>query len=447
MWIANILTSEAFARNRLCNFEPIAMSQLTPTRPKQPLDILILSNGPGELVTWVRPVVQALRQRLGEDREQLRISLVLSPCPNASGEEGAIARCYSEIDRIQTVEHFWPFLLWGKTAVGWDWRDRGVVIFLGGDQFFPVVIGKRLSYNTVTYAEWDARWPSIIDRFALRREDSKAKIPSRYQDKCTVVGDLMVEASATTLLPPSETETIGLLAGSKAAKLTQGVPFILIIAEELHRQRPEARCFIPVAPTLSLDELVGYSIPENNPMVEKLGSPAVELVQPEGAPAFLKTAGGAEVELHTPFPAYDRLAQCDICVTTVGANTAELGALAVPMLVLLPTQQLDAMRAWNGVPGILANLPGVGSAFAKGINWYMLRNLGFTAWPNIWANEEVVPELIGKLEPVAIAQKIIDYLEHPKQLEAIRKRLREVRGESGAAQRLTDVVVELVDAN
>ena len=28
----------------------------------QPVDILILSNGPGEVTTWVRPVVRALRE-------------------------------------------------------------------------------------------------------------------------------------------------------------------------------------------------------------------------------------------------------------------------------------------------------------------------------------------------------------------------------------------------
>ena len=419
------------------------MSQLPPS--SSPLDILILSNGPGELVTWVRPVVQALRQRLGDDRDAMRISLVLSPCPNASGEEGAIARCYPELDRIQTAKDFWPFLLQGKTSERWDWRDRGVVIFLGGDQFFPVVIGKRLGYKTLTYGEWEARWPRFIDRFALRREEARAQLPAKYHDKCTIVGDLMVEVSATALTP-SPTEIIGLLAGSKAAKLTQGVPFMLMIAEVLHHQRPQTRCFIPVAPTLGLDELMRYSQAEHNPMVERLGSPAVELIQPDNGPAYLRTANGTEVELHLPFPAYDRLAQCDICVTTVGANTAELGALAVPMLVVLPTQQLDAMRAWNGIPGILANLPVLGSAFAKAINWYMLRNLGFISWPNIWANEEVVPELIGKLEPKTIAQHLLDYLENPEKLAAIRERLKAVRGESGAAERLTDIVVELIES-
>ncbi|MGV0029477.1 lipid-A-disaccharide synthase, partial [Phormidesmis priestleyi ANT.L61.2] len=58
------------------------------------VDILILSNGPGEVTTWVRPVVRALRQQLGDDHSLVRISVILSPCPNATGKEAAIARSY-----------------------------------------------------------------------------------------------------------------------------------------------------------------------------------------------------------------------------------------------------------------------------------------------------------------------------------------------------------------
>ena len=38
-------------------------------------DVVILSNGPGEVAAWVRPVVRALRARLGEERDQLRITV------------------------------------------------------------------------------------------------------------------------------------------------------------------------------------------------------------------------------------------------------------------------------------------------------------------------------------------------------------------------------------
>jgi lipid-A-disaccharide synthase len=158
------------------------------------IDILILSNGPGEVTTWVRPVVQALRQKLGNDRAQVRITLVLSPCPNASGFEAAIARSYPEIDRVQEAKHFWRFLLWGKTAANWDWRDRGVVLFLGGDQFFPVVISRHLGYRTVVYAEWEARWQSLIDRFGVMKSELIASVSPKYAHKFAVVGDLMAEA-------------------------------------------------------------------------------------------------------------------------------------------------------------------------------------------------------------------------------------------------------------
>ena len=65
---------------------------------------------------------------------------------------------------------------------------------MGGDQFFPVVIGKRLGYRTVVYAEWEARWHSLINRFGVMKPEVAAKISPKYVDKFTVVGDLMAEA-------------------------------------------------------------------------------------------------------------------------------------------------------------------------------------------------------------------------------------------------------------
>jgi lipid-A-disaccharide synthase len=407
-------------------------------------DILILSNGPGELTTWVRPAVKALRQQLGEDRNQIRISLVLSPCSNASGREVAIAQRYSEIDRIQPAEHFFPFLLWGKTAQKWDWRDRGVVVFLGGDQFFPVVIGKRLGYRTVIYGEWETRWHRWINRFGVMKPELIDQAPRQYAHKFTAVGDLMADTATVRDQPlkyAPEVELIGLLPGSKAAKLAQGVPLSLAIAHHLHAARPQTQFVIPVAPTLELQTLARFADPQHNPVIQQFGNLSAELITHQGQP-FLKTSNGLQVKLCADSPAYDLLVQCRLCLTTVGANTAELGSLAVPMIVLLPTQQLDAMRAWDGFPGLLANLPGVGSAFARFINWLFLQKSRLLAWPNIWAGEEIVPELVGQLQPQQVADLALDLLAHPEKLEQMRDRLRQSRGESGAAGKLAILVIE-----
>jgi lipid-A-disaccharide synthase len=419
----------------------------------QAADILILSNGPGEVTTWVRPVVRALRQQLGDNRSLVRISVVLCPCPNGTGKEAAIAKSYPEVDRVQSAEHFLQFLLQGKTAENWDWRDKGVVVFLGGDQFFCVVIGKRLGYRTVVYAEWEARWHRWIDKFGVMKPEVIATAPKLYANKFTVVGDLMADVSSISELQEKDqgqkTEVVGLLPGSKSAKLIQGVPLTLAIAESIHNARPQTRFAIPVAPTLDCSTLARFADPQQNPLIKQLGWAEAQLVIPppdSNERPFLKTSSGLSVELWQSFPAHDLLSQCCLCLTTVGANTAELGSLAVPMIVLLPTQQLDAMRAWDGLPGLLARLPGVGQGLARIINFLIiqqvLRKKRLFAWPNIWATREIVPELLGKLEPKEVAQMALDYLEHPEKLEEMRQQLRAVRGQPGAAQKLAELVVK-----
>ncbi|MDJ0519459.1 MAG: lipid-A-disaccharide synthase [Trichodesmium sp. MO_231.B1] len=429
----------------------------------QKVDIVILSNGPGELVTWVRPVVQQLRRQANVD---LRISVILSPCPHATGKEVAIARSYPEVDRVQPPEYFWRFLLWGKTAENWHWYPQGVVLFLGGDQFFTVAVGKRLGYRTVIYAEWDARWWRWVDKFGAMKQEVVAQVPPKYADKFTVVGDLMNEVRIQNSEfrsgfsnGESRVELIGLLPGSKPTKLSLGVPLTLAIAQHLHKIRPQTRFIIPVAPTLDLLTLASFADPKKNPAIEKMGGVGAKLLIPsldrketesreQGAGWEIKnpklvTTGGVEIELITRTPAYDLLSQCRLCLTTVGANTAELGSLAVPMIVLLPTQQLDIMRAWDGLPGLLTNLPGVGAVFAAGINWLVLRKGQLFAWPNIWAKEEIVPELVGKLKPEVVAELVLEFLTHPQQLEEMRHQLRNVRGKPGAAQKLAKIVLSL----
>ncbi|GAB4229972.1 MAG: hypothetical protein Kow0049_11670 [Stanieria sp.] len=414
-----------------------------------PVDILILANGPGEITTWVRPVVQALRQELNlspvSECLKARISVVLSPCPHSTGQEAAIAKSYPEVDRVQSAEHFVSFLLSGKTADNWDWYDRGIVIFLGGDQFYTLIIGRRLGYQTLVYAEWEARWYRWLDHFAVMKPEVMAKIPAKYHHKFTVVGDLIADIgqrSQTNNLPPKP--IVGLLPGSKPAKLAQGIPLCLAIAEKIQTRRPDITFIIPVAPTLSLTTLAQYSDRVFNPIINQLGGVGGYLSLDR---SVMITTGGTKIKLVTKFPAYDELTQCQLCLTTVGANTAELGSLAVPMIVLLPTQQLDAMRAWDGLPGILANLPGIGSGLAKLINWFVIRQKRLFAWPNIWAKTEIVPELIGHLQPEEIAEMVLDYLDHPAKLQSIRDRLIAVRGKKGAAQKIARITIQKLHIN
>jgi len=419
-------------------------------------DILILSNGPGEISTWVRPVVKALRERL-PDHRQTRISVVLSPCVNASGREAEIARNLPEVNRVQGPEYFFPFLLTGKTAEKWDWHPQGVVLFLGGDQIYPVIIGKRLGYRIVIYAEWEARWHRWVDCFACMTPAIVEAAPPSYRSKMQVIGDLMADVQTDLTAQASVQDSlgltpgqdlIGLMPGSKKNKLSVGLPFCLGTAEAIHRLHPQTRFVIPVAPMLSLETLSQFANAAYNPDIRLFeGASTAVLVKDGPSLPSLRTPGGLEVLLWLTQPAYDVMSQFRLCITTVGANTAELGALGVPMIVLLPTQKLDVMKAWDGIPGLLANLPLVGNRLAKVINTLVLKQIykegRLFAWPNIWAKREVVPELIGPLKPQQVAEKAVDYLQHPETLMAMQQALRSVRGEAGASAKLAELLYSM----
>ncbi|ESA35693.1 lipid-a-disaccharide synthase [Leptolyngbya sp. Heron Island J] len=415
------------------------------------VDVLILTNGPGEVATWVKPVVQQLRKR-EPDHEQMRISVMLSPCPHASGGETDSLKSYPEVDRVQGPTDFFRFLLTGKTKADWDWHHDGVVVFLGGDQLYAVWAAKRLGYPTVIYAEWEPRWLNWVDRFGMMQGDTTGQIAEKYQPKLTVVGDLMadVESADVAELPfTAETQVIGLLPGSKPDKLRPGVPLSLAIAQTLHSQYPNIQFIIPVAPTVTLATLATYADPSQNATVAVMAGPKAKLITPDNGLAYFQIKDGPKVWLWTDFPAHGLLKRCQLCVTTVGANTAQLGSLAVPMVVLLPTQQLDVMRTWDGLWGLLCQLPVVGSLLTKVINTvaiqYIQRHQKRFAWPNIWAQDEVVPELLGRITAEEVCDRISTYLQYPEQLETMEQNLRNLRGPSGAARGFAQLILDTLD--
>ncbi len=421
-----------------------------------PTDVVILTNGPGEVATWVKPVVQAIRQQV--PASSLRISVVLSPCPHASGQEHTTLQQYPEVNRVQSANHFFKFLLTGKTADGWDWYPNGVVVFLGGDQLYTVMVAKRLGYRTVTYAEWDARWPSLIDSFGVMSADLMEKASAQHQHKFTLVGDLMADVQATAarsditqaLECEPDTEIIGFLPGSKPTKLLMGMPFMLAIAQTLHRQHPTAHYVLGVAPNLTLPELMRYTDPsQNNSAIALFQAPPVTLIEPEDSLPYLHIQDGPKIFLWQRFPALDLFSQCTLCFTTIGANTAQLGALATPMIVVIPTQQLDGLKVMDGLAGLLARLPGVGAIARKLITPLVIsaakKSGKLFAWPNIWAKREIVPELFGPIMPIDATTLAHDYLTHPQKLEDMRQTLRDLRGPSGAAHKMADLILETVN--
>ena len=412
----------------------------------KPAVIVLVCNGPGELTTWVRPLARRLQAEmpLRPDRPgaPTSLQLVLVPCPNATGSEHRVAAAMGLFERIIPAASFWWLLL--RPRRYGPWPRRGVVVFLGGDQFWTVLLSARLGYRHITYAEWVARWPRWNDSIAAMGPAAADRLGGRWRHRCQVVGDLMADLSDSARdeqpLPPGD--WLALMPGSKRAKLQVGMPFLLETADRLAAIRPTCRFLLPVAPTTSVQELLAYAGPEN-PIASAYSAGEPQLQQSEQGLVFI-TSSGTRILLIEQQPAHGVLSQCRLALTTVGANTAELGALAVPMIVLVPTQHLHVMQAWDGGIGLLARLPILRWLLGMALTAWRMRHHGFLAWPNISAGRLVVPERVGAITPEQIAEEAADWLNQPARLEGMRDDLRSLRGQPGAVAALAGMVRQLL---
>ena len=410
--------------------------------------IVLVCNGPGELTTWVRPLARRLQAEMPLRPDRLGaptgLQLVLVPCPNATGSEHRVAAGMGLFERIIPAARFWWLLL--RPRRYGPWPRRGVVVFLGGDQFWTVLLSARLGYRHITYAEWVARWPRWNDSIAAMGPAAADRLGGRWRHRCQVVGDLMADLSESARdeqpLPPGD--WLALMPGSKRAKLQVGMPFLLETADRLAAIRPTCRFLLPVAPTTSVQELLAYAGPEN-PIASAYSAGEPQLQQSEQGLAFITTSG-TRILLIEQQPAHGVLSQCRMALTTVGANTAELGALAVPMIVLVPTQHLHVMQAWDGGIGLLARLPILRWLLGMALTAWRMRHHGFLAWPNISAGRLVVPERVGAITPEQIAEEAADWLNQPARLEGMRDDLRSLRGQPGAVAALAGMVRHLLPA-
>lgn len=409
---------------------------------------MLVCNGPGELSTWVRPLAEKLHQlqplRPLVPGASVGLQLVLVPCPNATGAEQQVAEDFGLFERTLPARRFWR-LLWNPRRYG-PWPARGVVVFLGGDQFWTVLLSARLGYRHLTYAEWVARWPRWNDRIAAMGPEAASRLAPRWRQRCRVVGDLMADLSAAAQAEASlePGDWVALLPGSKRAKLLVGVPFLLDTADRLAALRPGCHFLLPVAPTTSVAELLRYGGP-TNPIQAHYGSGEPRLAAPgPDRRRWIETPAGTRILLIEQQPAHAALSQCALALTTVGANTAELGALAVPMIVLVPTQHLQVMQAWDGWLGLIARLPLLRWLIGVALTAWRMRTSGFLAWPNIAAGRSVVPERVGAITPGQIASEAADWLGHPERLSGQREDLRSLRGEPGAVAALAAMVQELL---
>ena len=364
------------------------------------MKVTILTNGPGELWGWVRPVVSELRKR-GHT-----ISLWLLPCQFSSGYEREAAS-FLGVDKLE-----------GPFGAAQTWQDitlekTDAIIHLGGDIAFGLRMAKAAGVSLTIYSY----------RAAKKIKEAKQLVAYGEQifndiQGVSVIGDLVKDSLTMDLTPSGDLQwdwpklenspRVLFLPGSRPAIRKAALEWLSELNIYLKKKIPNVR----------VRTLFSQFMPDSE--FNKWRRAGLEPVHC-GAGIAMKNA--------------------DYALTSPGTNNFELMHCGLPGLVVAPEKFLKLIPV-AGMLGLLANLPLIGLKLRRiGIEKVLKRWNGFISLPNRTANKKILNELYGDITPEDVAGEIFKDLSDPEKLNSTREELLKMSGEAGAASRLCDFVV------
>jgi hypothetical protein len=382
-----------------------------------PAELVLVSNGPGEVSNWAVPMARSAAAWAANRGMTLKLSLILPPCQFASGQEAAFAR----------RQNLFTHILGPRACLGivaglrrFPVRGRGCVLHLGGDLWYSVTLGRRLGFPAFAYAE-TMLVRKRAHRFARVFVPSQALADRLAADgvpagRMAVVGDLRVDhlsAFRTLAGAARPGSRVALLPGSRRWIIAGFLPFLLETAAAIRAERADVSFSLIASPFLPRDTLTRL-IESHGRVLQNL---AVDVVQDDRLA---------------------QLAQSDLAITLPGTNTVELAILGVPMLVAVPLDRPERIRI-EGMKEWLGRIPGLGSAIKGAMVSRFQRRPELLAWPNREAGRPIVPEIVGRITPAEVARRAVDLLNDAAARDRMARELRALYATpAGVAQRMMD---------
>ena len=361
------------------------------------LRITILTNGPGELWGWVRPVAAELRKR-GHS-----ISLWILPCQFASGHEREAASLLG-VDKLEgpaSAARIWQDISYENT-------DR--VIQLGGDIQFGLKLSKSANAPLTCYSYGPRK--AIDGVKILTAYPAQAKrVPSAVP-----IGDLVKDALAMDVTPSAMHQWNW--------PRQEGSPRILFLPGSRPAIRKPALNWLVKVKACLNSKISYYRV--RSLFSQFMPDSEFEEWQKAGLNPVKCGAGVA-------------MREADYALTQPGTNNFELMHCGLPALVVAP-EEFTKFVPVSGVLGFLAGLPLVGLSLRRiGAMRVIRRWGGYISLPNRIASHKVMNEMYGDITPEDVAEEIWDELSHPERLQKTREEYLSLSGEAGAAERLCDI--------
>jgi Lipid-A-disaccharide synthetase len=390
-----------------------------------PAELLIVSSGPGEVSTWAVPMGRAAAAWAAARGQPLTLSLILPPCQFASGQEAAFARRQGVFARVLGPRDCLAVVTGLRRLA---LAGPGCVLHLGGDLWYSSTLGRRLGVPAFAYVETTLirKRAHRFARVFVPTQDLAGRLLSDgvRKNQILTVGDLRVDALTQARPRVRGTRTgarVALFPGSRRWIVQGFLPFLLGVAGVIRRRRPDVAFSLVASPFLPRD--VQRAVLD----AHRADMDRLEITIVDG-----DDLGAA--------------ASADLAITLPGTNTVQLAVLGIPMLVVVPLNRPERIRT-EGLSEWIARVPGLGTVIKGIMARRFLRQHEPVAWPNREAGRMIVPEMVGRLDPGAVAERALAMLDNRGALDATAQALRELyRTPSGVAERMLDAMAGSVAA-
>lgn len=390
--------------------------------------VVLTTNSPGELHSWVRGTVAELKRR----RPDLRVVVALVPCPYASGAEARVAARIPGVDQVlrplQTVR-----LAMGIPDRSSRLQGRGVVVFMGGEPWHALLLARALRWPAVAYAVRAGALARCFARVGTLDPGIEQALRRQGVTRVRTVGNLVLDGVEIPPELPSgpHRPTLGLFPGSRGLHLRAALAVFLRTAELVRLEIPELECLLAVSPFVRREDVLRAL---ERPL--RLGIPTAR-GSLEGD--RLRTEDGLEVEVLWGSP-YEAMARMDVGLTIPGTNTGEMACVGRPMVVGLSA---SAPIPRGGLGGVLDMLP-ILPLIKRFLRRKTYRRLVYVAQPNRLAGRALVPEVVVQRDLEVLVRPLVELLGDPGGRRRLGLELQEVMGGGrGACARMAELILEV----
>ena len=396
-------------------------------------DLIIFSNGPGEISTWVFPIVERIK-RYPELDEKYNVILIIHPCQFSSGTEHIYVSQMNLFYKIIPPKEYLKLIFGLKRLRKYGIRKRGIIISLGGDLLHPVLFQfrSRGDYRLYAYTN-NPGWIKKYEKIFVRSSYIKKKSIEKGMDvsKIAVTGDLVYSSIKEIgerdivrqkLSLTKDDLMILFMPGSREFELRYMLPVYLKVIDEITNDFPNIRPYILKSPYID-DKLIKQAL---------LNASNIKEAEVEGG-TVIEYDRDSESNINFAIKIDDKKlvpildggleywgSGVDFAVTIPGTNTIQLAYRNIPTLVVAALNKPEIIPM-EGIVGILKWFPG-GKIILKSAVKKYVRQFPFASLPNMYMQREIFPELFGVIQTKDIIERLRKIIKE-REIEKIRDRL------------------------